>query len=355
MDINKPIRLCEATAWRSYLGGSMIDEIHGRTGEDDHFPEEWILSTVVARNVGREDIVEGLSETPDGVSLKSIIENDPEGTLGKAHFEKYGATPGVLLKLLDSAQRLLVQVHPTKDAAKKLFNSAFGKTECWHIVKCRELDGETPCVYLGFKEGVTREHWIDCFNKQDIPEMLNCLHRFDVAPGETYLICGGVPHAIGKGCFLVEIQEPTDYTIRTERKNPNGTIAPDAACHQGIGFEKMFDCFNYQGYSFEETAKKWRIEPQTENFDGYTVSEVIGYRDTPMFKLEVIDIEKNRECKIASNGVFSGLYILYGNGTVGGEAVVGGDQFFLSAECETFKVTAGNEPVRALRFYGPKL
>ena len=54
-----PIKLLPASAWRSYLGGKMIAELHGKTAEDDHFPEEWIISTVTARNVGREHIVEG--------------------------------------------------------------------------------------------------------------------------------------------------------------------------------------------------------------------------------------------------------------------------------------------------------
>ena len=39
--------------------------------------------------------------------------------------------------------------------------------------------------------------------------LMNCL---EVKPGETYLVKGGVPHAIGAGCTLIEIQEPTDYT-----------------------------------------------------------------------------------------------------------------------------------------------
>ena len=77
-----------------------------------------------------------------------------------------------------------------------------------------KLNGEKPCIYLGFKRGVTRERWKELFDKQDLDGMLDSLERFDVKAGDTILIEGGMPHAIGAGCFLVEIQEPTDFTIR---------------------------------------------------------------------------------------------------------------------------------------------
>ena len=50
-----PFLLDNPRAWRTYLGGRMLDALHGDSnGEDGHFPEEWILSTVAARNAGRE-------------------------------------------------------------------------------------------------------------------------------------------------------------------------------------------------------------------------------------------------------------------------------------------------------------
>lgn len=353
MKFNKPIRLLPASAWRSYNGGKLIAELHGNTAEDGHFPEEWIMSTVTARNPGREDIVEGLSMTPDGRSLKSIIEDDPAAVLGERHYKKYGASAGVLVKLLDSAERLAIQVHPTREAAKKLFDSAYGKTECWHIIKCREINGEKPCVYLGFKEGITREFWKECFDRQDITAMLGCLNRFDVEPGETYLVCGGVPHAIGAGCLLIEIQEPTDYTIRTEKVNVSGFRVADKACHQGLGFERMFDCFEYNGLSEKDTAKKWRIEPIVTETESFVSKEAVGYRDTDMFRLVVTEVKEKYTVKKAE--VFSGLYILDGSGTVDGTVVKNGDQFFVPAGCDDFDVVnEGGSPLKIFTCYGPK-
>ena len=150
---------------------------------------------MVARNPGREDILEGLSVLEEtGVAFRDYLKKDPEGLLGKGRKDT-----GMLMKLIDAAERLSVQTHPSREKAMRYFNSPFGKTECWHILGGRSIDGQAPYVDFGFKAGVTRGKWTDLFCRQDIQGMLDCLHRIEVKPGETYLIRGGVPHAIGAG------------------------------------------------------------------------------------------------------------------------------------------------------------
>ena len=342
VSLTEPIKLSMARAWRTYVGGSRIREMHGEAGtQDDNFPEEWIMSTVRARNSGREDIVEGISilEGQD-LSLLELVESDPVRALGASHYEKYGTKLGVLVKLIDSAERLTVQVHPTRETARALFNSAFGKTECWHILSGRSIDGEKPCIYFGFKENITREYWKECFDRQDIPAMLDCLHKFEVKAGDTFLIEGGIPHAIGAGCFLVEIQEPTDYTVRTERTTPRGLAISDFMCHQGLGFEKMFDCFEYNGYPKDAVRERWCIKKRGD--------VIIGEDNTDMFGLSLREISGNSyiECGKA----FSGVYILKGEGTLGGQPVKRGDQFFIPAACEGFSVTGD---VKLIQYFGP--
>lgn len=356
-----PVKLTSARAWRTYIGGSQIDAIHGISGsQDSQFPEEWILSTVTARNAGREHIQdEGLSYVEGAdVSLRALIESGPEKLLGKAHFESVGPTTGVLVKIIDAGERLTLQVHPDKETAMRLFHSPFGKTECWHILGGREIGGEKPCIYMGFKEGITRGEWKRCFDEQDIPAMLQCLHRFEVQPGETYLIRGGVPHAIGAGCLLVEIQEPTDYTIRTERVTPAGLTIADSMLHQGLGFDTMFDCFHYEGMTKEEAYRRFCIPAKTleENAD-YTQKVVIGAADTPCFRLERYDI--SGEVTLPASDVFSGLYVLCGTGVLKCEgavtALAGGQQYFLPATCAPFTLTADPEhPITLFRCFGPE-
>ena len=353
---NRPLKLNAARAWRTYFGGKMIEELHGNTGaEDTHFPEEWITSVVSAKNAGREHIKdEGLSyiEGTD-VSLKAIIEADPEKSLGKAHFEKFGATPGVLVKLLDAAERLGVQAHPTKEKAGLYFDSDYGKTECWHIIGTREIDGVKPCVYMGFKDGVTKKHWRELFDSQDINGMLDCLNKIEVKVGDTYLITGGMPHAIGSGCFLVEIQEPTDYTLRTERVTPSGLEISEQACHYGIGFDKMFECFEYNALDPQKANRAPIVIEKNNDFKLY---DVIGYRDSDFFSLKKLEL--NGKYSLDLDGTYCGIYVLSGDGKFVSEEsetdVKFAEQYFVPAGAKKIEINA-KSPMVLLISNGPKI
>jgi len=356
---DRPIRLDNPRAWRTYLGGSALSALHGEAGKDDHFPEEWIMSVVAARNAGREHIHdEGLSHLMDtGETLKDWLAQDAVAALGEAHAQRHGAHPGVLVKLIDSAERLTVQVHPDQPTARALFNSAFGKTECWHILGGHTVDGEPPCIYLGFVPGTTREQWQALFEAQDIPGMLSCLHRFPVQVGDTVLIEGGVPHAIGAGCFLAEIQEPTDYTIRVERTTPSGFPVADFMCHQGLGFERMFACFHYDGLPRETVRERWFIKPRlTRAQAGGRTITLIDATDTPMFAMRRVQVQGSFTLTMTPR--FSGLYVLSGEGTLaceGDEQRIGkAEQYFLPAGIRQLRFTAApGKPLVMLQCFGP--
>ena len=357
MTFDSPIRLESARAWRTYHGGKVLDEMHGISpAKDSHFPEDWIISTVRAINAGRENVVEGLNVVAGTeTTLKDAIAADPEAMLGKAHVAKWGESPAVLVKLIDAAERLGVQGHPDKEKAREFFGSAFGKTECWHIVGGREIDGEKPCVYMGFREGVTKEKWRDVFDRQDIPAMLGMLHRIEVKLGDTFLIEGGMPHAIGAGCLLIEIQEPTDYTFRTERVTPQGFAISEKACHYGIGFDSMFECFHYEGHDEAETRRLRMVPPRViEETRDFRRVEVVGPRQTPCFRLERLEIAG--EMRFAGGEGFCGLYVMQGEGELcgrTGERLRPGDQFFVPAAAGEFAIRA-KSPLVVFKAKGEK-
>lgn len=279
MSIKLPLKMQHNRVWRIYSGGKLLDEFCGeKNGEDTFFPEDWLASVVTANNPDRPNKPEkeGLSICEDGEPLLDKILKNPEFYLGKEHKEKYGNNLGVLVKFLDSAVRLPIQVHPDKTAAKELFKSDFGKTEAWYILDGREINGEAPYILMGFKDGITEADWRECFETQNIERMEQLLHKFYVKPGDVFLIRGGTPHAIGSGCFLLEIQEPTDYTISVEKKAPDGNPVPDFLCHMGIGFDKMFDCFHYCGGNETEIRNSCQILPTVfDEGENYTRHHVI--------------------------------------------------------------------------------
>lgn len=333
----RPLKLCPTRVWRTYTGGKLIDEWHGyETAVDSHFPEEWVSSLITAYNPSSgPQTREGLSQLEhEGkrLYLKDLIERDPVAFLGQRHVDRFGAATGVLVKILDSAERLAIQAHPDKPTAKRLFHSDYGKTEAWYILGVRTIGDESPYVLLGFKPGITRREWRRLFEIQDIPQMVDALHKIYVKPGDVYLVEGGVPHAIGPGCFLVEIQEPTDYTIRTERRTPGGLDLQDELCHQGLGFEKMFDCFHYEGLSRQELLARYCLTPVTPPVnEGNFRQTLISPERTSAFSMDRIVVTSKLSIDVGQS--FSSLIVISGCGRLCYESgrldISQGDQLFV--------------------------
>jgi mannose-6-phosphate isomerase len=352
-----PLKQKDNRVWRTYTGGALIDQWKlASEAIDGSFPEEWIMSAIAARGKNRPEN-EGLSimYTPYGeLELKELIALDNELFLGKKIAEKYGTT-GVLIKMLDSKERLTIQVHPDKQYARTRLNSPFGKTESWYILGGREIEGKKSTIYLGFKEGVTRDIWRELFKTQNIEGMLNCLHQFEIQPGDAFMIYGGVPHAIGSGCFLLEVQEPTDYTMRVEKITPGGLTISDELIHQGVGEKNMLDCFHYDGCSFEEASKRWKITPQTlESSDHHSLKTIFNESHTDCFGLNELDLDG--QFKLKGNGTFFVAVIYFGEGEIlcGDESYSfsQGDELFFSAAIEKVNWKT-SKPSKILLCYPP--
>lgn len=211
------------------------------------------------------------------------------------------------------------------------------------------MNGEEPCIYYGFQPDMTRARWEALFHAQDIPGMLAGMQKYPVHPGDTILIEGGMPHAIGAGCFLVEIQEPTDYTIRVERTTPSGFAVADSMCHQGLGFEKMFECFHYEPHSREEIHDRWFIEPETVlKTAGGSITTLVGYRNTPLFRLDEVNVSDTLTVDCPPRG--SGIYVLEGAGTLSANGrslpLKKTDQLFVPAGTGRFTLDA-EAPLRS--------
>ena len=352
-----PLKQLSNRVWRTYEGGALIDKWKKTLPETDgSMPEEWIMSTVTARGNNRPKD-EGLSliETEDGVlPLKNLVDSNIELYLGEALARKYGTT-GVLIKMLDSLERLTVQVHPDKQYAKTVFNSAFGKTESWYVLNTRQINGEKSVVYMGFKKHVTKELWKAHFDNQNIEGMLDCLHKIEVKPGDAFMIYGGVPHAIGAGCFLMEVQEPTDYTMRVEKTTPNGLKIGPELIHQGVGEAKMLECFHYDTYTLEEALQHWKITPEVlDSSDEFTLKTLFNEKHTNCFGLSELLLDGNYTIK--GNSCFYVAVIYSGDGVMrcnGKEyPYTQGDEIFISAAISEITLSA-TSPSKILLCYPP--
>lgn len=276
--MKKPLLQTENRVRRTYRGGKALDAFLGKESRELSFcPEDWISSFTEAKN---KDYTpgEGISRVLLNGRAVPITEAASKEDFGPGRSES-----GVLVKLLDAGERLGIQVHPTPEFSLKHFSSPHGKTECWHILSAEK----DAAVYIGFKEGITREKWKELFQKQDISGMLSSLHRLSVKEGDTVLVKAGTPHAIGAGCFLLEIQEPTDYTMRVEKTTVSGDILTPMQVHYGAGEEALLDCFIYEGLSESAARERFFLNPKAGG-EGYAKEMYVTYDDTPCFALGVI-------------------------------------------------------------------
>ena len=274
--------------WRSYQGGRGLDALGGAVAANDgHFPEDWVASTTRAINAGREAVREGVSTVVVGGGTQdfaALLPSDPEYFLGAAHVARFGAVPALLVKLLDPSIRLHFQAHPTADFAQRFLDSPSGKTEAYHILGARP--GVAPYIYLGFQRPPSRDALRRMIEAQDISALEACFDKIPVQPGDTYLVPGGVPHALGEGLLLVEIQEPSDLVVRFEFER-GGYVLPEPARFMDRGLEFCLDIFDYSAWPPDRLDIEARCPPRRRRALGPDSFQdnLIGPERTPCFSV----------------------------------------------------------------------
>ncbi|APJ02947.1 type I phosphomannose isomerase catalytic subunit [Silvanigrella aquatica] len=132
------------------------------------------------------------------VTLEELLKRDGKRILGHTISEKYGEHIPLLLKWLHADDLLSVQLHP-KNNNPQLKENECGKPESWLVLDV-EKNGY---LYLGFKEGLSREQIIH-YLLNDQPE--KCLHRFEPQKFDYISVPPGCVHAVGNGVLVAEPQ-----------------------------------------------------------------------------------------------------------------------------------------------------
>jgi len=140
-----------------------------------------------------------------GNTLQELAEVYMGDLLGDSIYQRFGMEFPLLIKFIDAADFLSVQVHPDDAMAKERHNS-YGKTEMWYIV-----ESDKGQLIAGFNQELEKEKYLQHFKGGSLKEILN---YEDVAPGDIYFMPAGRVHAIGAGVLLAEIQQTSDITYR---------------------------------------------------------------------------------------------------------------------------------------------
>lgn len=174
-----------------------------------------------------------------GRQLGDLVNEDPWALLGSRGLRATGGRSvfPLLVKFIDAAANLSIQVHP--DDAAALHRDALGKTEAWHVLAA-EPDG---ALYLGLQP----DNSITVFEmacRERLGRAASMLGRLPAVLGDTVLIPAGTVHALGEGVLVYEIQQASDITFRLDdwgRVDSRGETRP---LHLDEGFAVLEPSFH---------------------------------------------------------------------------------------------------------------
>ncbi len=144
-----------------------------------------------------------------GRSLADLAGEHGAALVGDVPFARYGARMPLLVKLLDAAEPLSVQVHPDDAYAERVERASgdLGKTEAWWV-----LDAAPDAEALwGFRRPVTREEVARAVHDGTLVDLLR---RLPARAGDVIVNLAGTVHALGAGLLVYEVQQASDLTYR---------------------------------------------------------------------------------------------------------------------------------------------
>ncbi len=270
-------------------GGHKLKSILNKDIPSDKTGESWEISTVS----GNYSIInQGYFK---GGNLQELIQKFPQEILGKKVYQKYGNNFPLLIKYIDAADDLSIQVHPDDAMAQKEHQS-FGKNELWHIIQA----DHGSVIYVGFKKGIDKKSYLAALEEGRLNELMQ---QIEVKAGDTIYIPAGTVHAIGKGVLLAEVQQTSDITYRIFDWNRKGLDGKPRQLHTELAL-KAID-FN----------KQPRIETKEKT-------------KTPYFEIEKINLDKNLNIDLKHLDSFvilmnpAGRYLINGQNFEKGETIL---------------------------------
>ena len=141
-----------------------------------------------------------------GNDLNEMVEIFMGDLVGDQVYDDFGDEFPLLIKFIDAADWLSIQVHPDDELAEKM-KIGTGKTEMWYII-----DAEPEAELInGFNQDIEEESYKKLLEEGKITSVMN----YEKArKGDVFYIPAGRIHAIGPGIMLAEIQQTSDNTFR---------------------------------------------------------------------------------------------------------------------------------------------
>lgn len=186
-------------SFKDYLwGGTRIRDELGKQCDLDIIAESWELSAHA----------DGVCRVACG-RYEGMYFNDYLGAIGREalgwkcqHYDRFP----ILIKFIDAANPLSVQIHPDDEYALKN-EGEYGKNEMWYVMDC----DEGAYIYYGTKGVVSKEELRERIKNNTILDVLNKVY---VHKGDVFYVQAGTIHAICGGILICEIQQSSNCTYR---------------------------------------------------------------------------------------------------------------------------------------------
>jgi mannose-6-phosphate isomerase len=236
-----------------------------------------------------------------GLSLRDLVTRFGADLVGGGFTG--GAFP-LMVKLIDATERLSVQVHPGDELARALGVGDNGKTECWVVL---DDGGE---LFVGARPGIDRAAFEQALARGQVEATLA---RHEVRAGDCFFLAAGTVHALGAGCLVYELQQPSDVTFRVHDWDRVGADGKPRPLHVDEALATI---------DFARDGAGPRRPPWHEEQGGRRRTLV----DCPYFRLDELDLAAG-ETALPLSGTCAVLTVLGG----GGEARTGGGSTRLAA------------------------
>ena len=218
--LSSPLRFEPILKHRAW-GGRSLSTLGKTLPANGTFGESWDLADLpTSIEDGRSHVATGPFAGKSLHELLDHFEHDVLGAIGRA------ATGGfpLLVKFLDAAENLSLQVHPTK-AYCETHPGAFEKSESWFVIDA----APDAKIYRGVDHNVDAETFRAAILNGSTLELMTAI---PVKAGDCVRLPSGICHALGAGVLVAEIQTPSDTTFRVwdwNRNDPNRPLHIDQA------------------------------------------------------------------------------------------------------------------------------
>ena len=255
-------------------GGSRLKTYKGLTHDSEVIGESWEVSALPQ---GESVVANGALK---GRKLTALIAEYGEALLGDAVMRNFDGHFPVLIKFLDAARDLSIQVHPNNTMAK-VRHDCLGKTEMWYVLAAEP----GARLIAGLKENITPEEYEEHVRNNTICDVLK---YHEVHPGDVYSLPAGRIHALGAGVMVAEVQQSSNITYRIYDYNRPDLNGRPRELHTDLA-KQAIDYTVYEHYRTRYQVVK---------------NEAVPLVTCPYFVTSLLDMDKVVSRQVSAYGSF---------------------------------------------------